>query len=503
MASQSAGIALEDSWIVSELEGSIYSQPVIVGEDETAPASFSTENLTPISSYSESDLIKVYEEADTAAASFTSDFPNPEESTATLASSVSSGPELIMPSIMFESRTSDHGSWVIPRKRSKQSLYESRKVPRLPKPRVQAPSQQQDAPHLMKSNDSSTTASTISGIGTGHYFQQIKDYFSSDIQRYQFFRLLLNSLLVLTTMHLLIFPEIVHQVPAICKVPAVSRIYSQTCAGTNHNVTGAPSLSTPFQSAIRTQNQLQIYLNQTIQDMAPVDASLKDSDAILREIFTDIRKEYGSARHEIELEFEGAWTASRAITRGLMNLKLDMKATVDGFQIPTHRLESIQGAARSSRQQAGSILSRFLSREHSDVPRQEENGITAVNRFTRLNQDLDSTIARLVLRTDTLLVQLAKMDDHLQSIKSLSVREDYRLNPTVSDGIQTENMWTTLSELIRAMQSTDHPKRSDNKESKVLDELERISSYHDLMADVVGKLDKELKALQKVRTIRT
>src|SRR4051794_15437605 len=104
MASQSADTALEDSWIVSELEGSTYSQPVIVEENETAPASFSTEGLTPISSYSESDLIRDYEEVDTAPASFKSDLPGPSDSTATLASSTSSGPELIMPSILFESR---------------------------------------------------------------------------------------------------------------------------------------------------------------------------------------------------------------------------------------------------------------------------------------------------------------------------------------------------------------------------------------------------------------
>lgn len=499
MASQQAGNPLEDSWVVSELETSSYSEPVIVEGTESAPASFPTEDLSPVSSFSESDLIKDYEEEDPPVSISITDLPNPTESTVTLASSVSSGPELIMPSIMFETRHSEHGSWVIPRKRSRQSLYESRKAPRIPKPRSQTTSRERQV-HRAQNQDDPPVAPTKDN-SMHHHFSQVKDYFSEDINRYQFFRLILNSLLVLMTMHLLIFPELVHQVPIFCKVPGISKVYSQTCTNFNSTMSGISSLSTSYQSAIRTRNQLQNYLNQTIQDMAPLDAALKDTDTTLRGVYTDIRREYGSARHEIELEFEGAWAASRSISRTLMNLKVDMRSTVDGFQAPTRRLEYFKGAARTSRQNADGIFGRLTGRKRSKSDSEEESGIVAMNQFDRFSQELDSAIARLAHKTDTLLVQLARLDDHLQSIEQLTVREEDRLNSRPSKD-QKQSIWSSLHGFIQGAKT---PESTNNGEQAkiMLKQLQQVASYHGLMADVVGKLDRELKALQKIRSIRT
>ncbi|KAF5014937.1 hypothetical protein F66182_13906, partial [Fusarium sp. NRRL 66182] len=145
------------------------------------------------------------------------------------------------------------------------------------------------------------------------------------------------------------------------------------------------------------------YQLSTIQDMAPLDAALKDTDTTLRGVYTDIRREYGSARHEIELEFEGAWAASRSISRTLMNLKVDMRSTVDGFQAPTRRLEYLKGAARTSRQNADGIFGRLTGRKRSKSDSEEESGIVAMNQFDRFSQELDSAIARLAHKTATLL----------------------------------------------------------------------------------------------------
>ncbi|EEA25521.1 hypothetical protein TMatcc_006250 [Talaromyces marneffei ATCC 18224] len=500
MAPKKAGNPMEDSWVVSDIEPSTYSQPVIVEGTESAPASFPIENLSPVSSFSESELIQDYEEEDPPISVSASDLPNPAESTATLASSESSGPELIMPSIMFETRASDHGSWVIPRKRSRQSLYESRKAPRIPKPRSQTSSQERQV-HPVQKKDTVPAAALIPDTSMRHYFSQVKDYFSEDINRYQFFRLILNSLLVLMTMHLLIFPELVHQVPILCKVPGVSNVYSQTCAKSNSTITEIPSPSASYQSAVRTQNQLQNYLNQTIQDMVPLDVSLKDTDTILRAIYTDVRREYSSARHEIELEFDGARAASRSISRALMKLKVDMKSTVHGFQAPTHRLEYLKGAARNSRKNADSIFSRLTGRKNSKSDSEEDSGMAAMNQFARLSQELDSIIARLAQKTHILLEQLAKLDDHLQSIEQLSVREQDRINSKHAKD-QKHNIWSSLNDIIQVAKSSESTNH-DKQENTILEQLGQVALYHNLMADVVGKLDRELKALQKIRSIRT
>lgn len=502
MAATNTHSTLTDSWVVSGLDEST----VIVENNASTPAaSFSSENLTPISSYSESELIGDYQEERDTTTSSAANIPTKlSDSTSSLTSSTSSGPELIMPSIMFESRASEQGSWVIPRKRSKQSLYESRKAPRLPKARNHASAsgqeQHHDQHHQQKSDKPPAAAQAPTTAHPVSYIAQLKNYLATDVQRYESFRLILNLLLALMVMHLLIFPEVVHQAPVICRVPAISKVYSQTCERLNRSTSTTSGLTADIQSSVRTQNQLQIYLNQTIEELAPVDSSLKDSDVILRGIYTEIRKEYGSARHEIELEFEGIWAASRSITRALANLKFDIKATVDVFQKPnTYRPEYGKGGSRQ--QGSGNIFTRLLSRGLSEADTQEANGIAAMNQFGRLNQELDSAIARLEHKTHTLLQQLAKLDDHLQSITKLTVREKYRLNPQQQQQTdQVESVWATLSGLIHRSQlsATD----TDEKENTVLKDLERIASNHNLIADVVGRLDKELKALRKIRAIR-
>ncbi|EED21398.1 conserved hypothetical protein [Talaromyces stipitatus ATCC 10500] len=490
MASKKINVPLDESWVVSEFENSNYSQSVIVEGIEAASASFPTDNISPVSSFSESDLIKEYEDEEPAVA-LPSSPPNPIESTATLASSVSSGPELIMPSIMFDTHSSDHGSWVIPRKRSIRSLYESRKAPRIPKARSEASSQERKK-HQASKKEPLPATTPSSDKSARDYFAQVKGYLSEDINRYQLLRVVLNSLLVLMTMHLLIFPELFHQMPVLCKVPGAPKVYSQTCTRSNRTIAGIPPAS--HQSTVRTQIQLQNYLNQTIQDMAPLDVLFKDTDIILRDIYTAMRQEYGSARREIELEFEGAWAASRSISRTLISLKVDMKSTVDGFQAPIHRLEYLKGAA--------SIFIRLMGREKSAFENEEEPGDMAMNHFGRLSQELDTSIAHLVHRTDRVLVHLAKLDDHLQSIQKLGVREQYRLHPKPTDGNRIQNMLNSLSGFIQGPKISESF-NSEEQENIALDQLERLVSYHNFLADVVGRLDRELKALQKLRSIRT
>lgn len=59
---------------------------------------------------------------------------------------------------------------------------------------------------------------------------------------------------------------------------AFMMISSEERQKSNITMSGIPSLSASYQSAVRTQNKLQDYLNQTIQDMAPLGVSLKDTE---------------------------------------------------------------------------------------------------------------------------------------------------------------------------------------------------------------------------------
>lgn len=506
MASLTTNAPLEESWVISQLEESTHSEPVIIEEPDSAPISFPSANISPVSSFSEGDLIKEYEDEQPAASLESIDRPDPTGSIATVSSSISSGPELIMPSILFESRASgtlDRGSWVVPRKRNIQSLYESRKAPRRSKCRNQAsgPTRHSRQAQMEKTGVSADRTRTPE-TSFQNYYLRVKHFFSEDVNRYQFFRSILNALLLLTAMHLLIFPEIVHQLPILCKVPGVSWTYSQTCAKFS-----VPSFQTStyvhpgLSSLLSTRDQLHRFLNETISDMASVDTAIKETDSILRRVRTDLEKNYRTAHYESELEFDGAWTASRLLTRALIDLRTDMKSAVNALQRPVRRQKSFKETTSTNDENTQSLVSRLKRRAlfQSENKKVESNGFTA-NQYARVQEELDNIIDRLARESDAVLVQLDKLDDHLQSLHQLVIREEQQAKTCHSKTNQTLHMWTSLVKNVLGDRVS--PSEKTKQDNQILIHLEQISLPHKMLAQVVGRLAGELKQLQRIQFIR-
>lgn len=444
--------------------------------------------LTPLSSFSESEFLADYEDPAPATSQ-----PDISESTASIASS---GPELVMPSIMFESKSTNNGSWVIPKKRSKQRFYESRKAPKMPKQRGDAPST--DEQPSTAGNEAAPVPRPIGGVK--QRLSRVKRYLDQKLDQNNFLRILLNSLFLLMTLHLLIIPELLYQAPSLCQVSAASKLYTRQCSTFNETLSSVPGVPTKFQSALRTQNQLHGYLNNTIQAITPLEKPLKENDVALRQLYASLRAEYSGARNEIDLEFQGIWAASRSISREFMTLKVDMEGFISNIQ-SQRTLSDHQRLARDTANSKTHFLWRFLSRNIPEAEKQEANGLALTNQFTRLNQDLDATIARLGQKAESFLFQLAKVDDHLESMKAVLAREQQRLGQYSQSFGQVDGVWDTLKSMWSGSSDSalENPTRDSNKH---LSELERISSYHGLVADIIDKLDKELKALQKIRSIQ-
>ncbi|CRG89495.1 hypothetical protein PISL3812_06531 [Talaromyces islandicus] len=487
--------ALGDSWVISGPDGTTNGQdrrsnslPTDSSSQEAVIASLSQDlPLTPLSSFSESEFLADYEDPAPAISR-----PDISESTVSIASS---GPELVMPSIMVESKSTINGSWVIPKKRSKQRLYESRKAPKMPKHRGDSPSSDEQPSAAV------TEAAPVPRPASGlkQRLSQVKRHLDRTLDQNNFLRIMLNSFFLFMTLHLLIIPELLYQVPSLCQVSAASKVYTKHCSGFNETL-AVSSVPSKFQSALRTQNQLHGYLNHTIQAIIPLEKPLKDNGAILRQLYTSLRTEYSGARNEIDLEFQGIWAASRSISRKFMTLKVDVEGFISNVQFQK-TLSDHQRLARDTTNANTHFLWRFLSRDIPETEKQEANSLALTNQFIRLHQDLDATIARLGQKTESFLFQLAKVDDHLESMKAVLVREHQRLAQGSQDFGQMDSVWDTLKSMwsVSSNSARQNPILNDDKS---LSELERISSYHGFVSDIIGKLDKELKALQKIRSIQ-
>ncbi|KAH8698679.1 hypothetical protein BGW36DRAFT_376584 [Talaromyces proteolyticus] len=450
--------------------------------------------LTPLSSFSESEFLADYEDSEPPAPAN----PQPEVSdpAAPVLSSASSSPglELVMPSIMFESTSTSNRSWVIPKKRSQNPLYESRKTPKMPKKRGNSPSQE-----TQQSDTAGSSAATpVSAVK--RRLLEVKNYVFEKIDQNHLLRAILNSFFLLMTLHLLIIPELFYQIPSLCQLSGASKIFPSSCITSNQTLSNTPTVSAKFQSAMRTQSQLQEYLNLTIQSITPLEHSLKGTDMALRDVYNHLRTEYSAANNEIDLEFQGAWTASRSISRAFMALKVDLEAVVGNLE--SYKSSSDQVRLETAiKMGKNNIFGRFRSRDISETEKQEASGLAITNQFNRLDQEQESVISRLSQKTEAFLSRLAKLDDHLESMKEVATREQQRLGRDSNKLSQTNIVWDSIAGLWSGVGDTTEKNRLD-VDNKILSELERISSYHRLLADVVGKLDKELYALQKIRALR-
>jgi hypothetical protein len=408
-----------------------------------------------------------------------------------------SAPELIMPSISVD--MTSEGSWVVPRKQNKQVVFRKQSM-------ASSADSQKGGKKAEQSKGSAGPSIPIAN-GIKDRLRGKISYLARDLGRSRVIFLLVNAMLLIPISHLLILPELLYQFPQLCQLPFASTLYPDNCVFHNDTYQKVPGLPANYQHAIAAQIQLQDFLNQTVQALIPLDNPLRHGERELRQAYNTIRNTYPGVRHELDLEFEGTWAALRTSSREFDTLKSEMKSTVDNLLSQQARRRTDPRVLQGKSPNEEHFWSRILS--HSSQTGVEKGNLLA-RQLNRLEQFLDTAISRLSSRTDSFLINLATLDDHLESIQRIVRREEQRRLGSSEEGRSKiveylASFWSTLRDRYPFLSSdAGLPESSDmgSPDSGLSGELCRMSAHHHPISNIVGKLDKELKALQKIRAIR-
>ncbi|KAE8355347.1 hypothetical protein BDV28DRAFT_48689 [Aspergillus coremiiformis] len=381
----------------------------------------------------------------------------------TSASSVS-GPELIMPSI-HEAPISE-GSWVAPSVRSK-SLRRRHKssqenAARKKKHRVNV-SRHRDSP------GQGLTASHIDADSTRPRLGSRTKVVET------FIRIIINVVLTVAISHLLVVPEVVQQYQTLCTIDAVSTLYPASCIPPYPKPQPIGHRATRSDTVASSHARLESLFNTTLRVITPLSSTLKRSESKLRDVETELKKTYPGTKHELDLEFNGCWEATRAATRRFDSLQADMRSAVDNL-IATGGIragDDSQSAAQDAR-----LSTQMSWRE----------------------QYLDQLTARMQGKADALSNDLATLDDHLESIGSILAREmkQSSASPGVESALESPGsgvraLADKLPAFLRRAKGRDESVRSDLPISELFQDA---AKQHRPVVDAVRQLSSGLQTLQ-------
>ncbi|PLB33619.1 uncharacterized protein BDW47DRAFT_113605 [Aspergillus candidus] len=385
---------------------------------------------------------------------------NGSDSLATSASSLS-GPELIMPSI-YEAPISE-GSWVAPVVRSKGQLKQRHQRPtqetkRDSQAHTTTPKKDQEQP-TASNNPRKTSASSPQPTS----------------QLLTTLRHLLNALLILAIAHLLILPELTQQYQSLCNIPAIPTLYPTSCTP---RFPQPPTSQPPHDPIQNAQASLEILFNTTLQEMSPLSPSLKQAETKLRAVQSALKAAYPGTKHELDLEFDGCWTATRTAAWKFDSLQADIRSAVDNLVVT--------GAASAASSDNGA--------QPSDVR-------LSLTQMSRREQYLDQLTARMQSKAEALSNDLARLDDHIKSIDAIVNRETGRTPPTGSSS-PSGSIKSLLNSIIPSgalgtfLSSTDS-NQEKSAPSSLLKSFREAAAQHEPVSIVVDNLSYRLHAYQQ------
>jgi ABC-type amino acid transport substrate-binding protein len=208
--------------------------------------------------------------------------------------------------------------------------------------------------------------------------------------------------------------------------------------------------------------------------MTPLANTLKQSESKLRDVENELKKVYPGTKHELDLEFNGCWEATRAANKKFNSLKADIRSAVDNLVVT--------GGARAGDSQTVAQDARLSTQ------------------VSWREQYLDQLTARMQGKADALSNDLATLDDHLESIDSILARE-MRLSSagtpnsamnSASSGVRA--IVNKLPSFLRPPEEADDLSRSDLSVSKLFQDA---ANQHRPVVNAVRHLSYGLQTLQK------
>ncbi|GES62274.1 hypothetical protein ATEIFO6365_0005025100 [Aspergillus terreus] len=382
------------------------------------------------------------------------------DSMTTSASSLS-GPELIMPSI-YEAPISE-ASWVSPTVRKRHTSRE----PTSQKPRAPA-TQKRPTPKTPESDDQpKPTPSTL----------PLSNLAERSV------RTLINLVLLAAIAHLLVLPELVQQYQTLCAIDALSTLYPASCippVPSAHDAMHSKPASPRHNPVLSAQTQLESLLNAALQEMQPLAHALKHSESRLRDLQTDLHHRAPAVpHHELDLEFDGCWQATRAATRKFDSLRADIRAAVDNLVV-TAPAPAPAGDGHAVAQD---------SRLSTQMRRRE--------------QYLEQLTARMQSKADALGADLARLEDHLDSIAGVLERHSSGSLGSAGGARHPEGdvragrgWWGVIEEFVPGALSAERAPSRASASPPIMRVFQHAAAQHRPVADAVRTLSYRLQALQ-------
>ncbi|KAJ9220420.1 hypothetical protein DTO169C6_7309 [Paecilomyces variotii] len=427
--------------------------------------------------------------------------PRPSSPHATSVAS-SSGPELIMPSIYDD--TISEASWVAPKLRHRKgSLHKHKKTEQT------SPQAAQEKAHVPEAstavaNDPPAAQPDISRSLSEKAWEIVQSIGSK-----KYTKNIVSIFLLLPILHLLVLPELIYQYPIICNVSLVLTIYPASCAQTQGTVQYKRSPAeiqrhSQYQSIASSQAQFEAALNTTIHEINLVPSPLKKEESALRDLYGQLKVTYTGAKYELDLEFQGTWPAIRSASLQLDLLTADMVSALDRLEEEsrmTKQLLRVRDPMQDDANGNGKGSSNgFLGFSVEFSWRSPENSETSFPSQISHHAHILQRQASLVRsRVGSVLSEIAKMDEHLESVEDILIREerassDASQNNTRSFVSDATRLIRRVSSLVLDQNDESQPEVQEVSKSSLLRE---IVFQHRRVAQTLRTLDSKMEGLQK------
>lgn len=340
-------------------------------------------------------------------------------------------------------------------------------------------------------------------------------------------RTAVSFFLLLPILHILVLPELFYQYPSLCSMlPSAAALYPTSCSTLRKlnfiNPHATRIIPSRYESILTSHRQLETLLNSTMQDLAPLTSTnpFKHSESALRDLHAQLKTTYPEAKHELDLEFEGAWAAARTASRDFDALKAELSSSVDSLAAQGARIMNAKQSGKREDEdkttpnngENKSHLSRILSRR--DPAGMDKSKSTPFQiTITRHAELLDKATTQLRSKADSLLRRIATLDDHLESIEEIVSREAQRATTTTTPGSSSgsgsgsgsdssvsrlfSSLPGPLRQLLPGPDGSSSSSSSKEKEhGSLASSLRQAGSHHRAVGDVVRKLEGELQAVQ-------
>jgi hypothetical protein len=232
--------------------------------------------------------------------------------------------------------------------------------------------------------------------------------------------------------------------------------------------------------------------------MSTLHPTLQQTESLLRDLHTNLKKAYPATKHELDLEFAGCTQAARTATGKFASLKADINSAMDSLL-----------AAAATDDSVGTGTGRGRSRSVAQDARLS-------TQLARREAYLDQLTARMQSKAEALCGDIATLDDHLESIQEIVQREmrarssfgDFET--TDGDGPSNGNgnakgIWAFIDAIVpftsrKSSVRTGEDEASTSEmraDTNLSDSLRQATNHHRPVADLIRRLYIDLQNLQR------